>query len=194
MTGSAAALARRTDAVLILIDVQERLAAAMNRRAEVVSACTRLARAAALVGVPIIATRQYPAGLGPTDAELENALVRLAEEGATVLGVDKTTFDCCAEPEFLDALAACARLQVIVAGMETHICVTQTALDLTTRGFEVQVAADAVCSREPVIHEVALDRMRAAGVVVTSSESVMYELVGRAATDEFRALLAIVKG
>lgn len=195
MTGTTAALVRRADAIVVLVDIQERLAAAMSERDAVVRAAVRLARTAALVGVPLVVTRQYPQGLGPTDAEIENALLRLAEEGATLVSVDKTTFDCTAEPEFLEALAATARRQVIISGMETHICVTQTALALAARGFDVQVAADACCSRERALHDIALERLRASGVVtVTSSESAMYELVGRAATDEFRALLAIVKG
>lgn len=194
MTPVPATLARRADAALVLIDVQERLSAAMSERDVVVTAGIRLARVAALVGVPIVVTRQYPQGLGPTDAELENALLRLAEEGATVLSVDKTTFDCTAEQAFNDVLTATARRQAIIAGMETHICVTQTALSLAARGLDVQVVADGCCSRERALHDIALDRLRATGVVtVTSSESAMYELVGRAATDEFRALLSIVK-
>lgn len=195
MTASTLTLARRTEAVLVIVDVQERLAAAMPERDAVVYACARLARTAALVRVPLIVTRQYPQGLGPTDTELEDTLLRLAEEGATVVSVDKTTFDCTAEPEFLEAIAATARSQIILAGMETHICMTQTAIGLAARGFEVQVAADACCSRERALHDIALDRLRASGAIaVTTSESVMYELVGRAATDEFRALLSIVKG
>jgi nicotinamidase-related amidase len=194
MPASSPGLARRSDAVLLIIDVQERLAAVMSSRDAVTDACVRLARTAALVGVPIVATRQYPQGLGPTEAAIESVLLHLAEEGATVLGVDKTTFDCTVEPEFVDALGATTRRQAIIAGMETHICVTQTALSLVARGFEVQVVADGCCSRDRAMHDVALDRLRAAGVGVTTSESAMYELVGRAATDEFRALLAIVKG
>jgi nicotinamidase-related amidase len=194
MTAQVAALARRADAVLVLIDLQERLAAAMVERESVVSAAVRLARAAALVGVPMVVTRQYPQGLGPTDAELERALLKLAEEGATVVSVDKTAFNCASEPEFIDALNATGRSQVVLAGMETHICIAQTALGLVSREFEVQVAADACCSRERSMHDIALDRLRAAGVAVTTSESVMYELVERAATDEFRLLLGIVKG
>ena len=194
MTTTAAGLAHRTDAVLVLIDIQERLAAAMAEREDVVRAATRMARSAALVGVPVVFTRQYPQGLGPTDAELESTLLRLAEDGATVLGVDKTAFCCVSEPDFLDVLKATGRNQTVLAGMETHICVTQTALELSSLGYHVQVAGDACCSRARSMHDLALDRMRAAGIVVTSSESVMYELVERAATDEFRHLLEIVKG
>lgn len=186
-------LAERDKAVLVLIDMQERLAAAMSDRGRALATAVRMTRAFALVGAPIMFTRQYPEGLGPTEPVLEDVLLRLAEDGATVIGVDKTAFCACREPGFLEALGARDRSQVVLAGMETHICVTQTALDLATRGFQVQVVADACCSRDAAMHDIALDRLRAAGVVVTSSESVMYELVERAATEEFRSLLRIVK-
>ncbi len=107
--------------------------------------------------------------------------------------VDKTAFCACGEPAFLSALESFGRPQVVIVGMETHICVTQTALDLLGRGYRPQVVADACCARRPDDHAIALDRMRAAGVVVTTTQSVMYEAVGVAATDEFRALLEIVK-
>jgi nicotinamidase-related amidase len=190
---SLANLISRDDFVLVIIDIQERLAAAMGRRDRVVRAVTRLARAAAMLGVPIIVTRQYPEGLGPTVLELETVLGDLAAAGAEVIGVDKTAFCCAAEADFSEALSMTERTQVVLVGMETHICVAQTALALAAEDYEVHVPADACCSREDVAHEVALDRLRFSGVVVTASESVMYEAVGRAGTEEFRRLLAIVK-
>ncbi len=194
MDGRIRLLAERHEAVLVLVDMQERLASAMAERERVVGASGRLARTCQLVGAPIILTRQYPQGLGDTEPELEQALAAIADDGGTVLRLDKTAFCACGEPEFVELLASLDRPQVILAGMETHICITQTALDLVLRGYSVQVVADACCSRDRAMHDVALDRLRAAGVVVTTSESVMYELVGRAATDEFRSLLRIVKG
>lgn len=186
-------LVTRDDLVLVVIDVQERLAAVMSRRGEVVRTVGRLARTAAMLGAPIIVTRQYPEGLGPTVAELDALFQGLAAEGAEVTEVDKTAFCCAAEPGFSEVLRQTGRTQVVLAGMETHICVTQTALALAREGSEVFVVADACCSREQTDHSLALDRMRAAGVNVVTSESVMYEAVGRAGTDEFRRLLAIVK-
>ncbi len=137
-------------------------------------------------------TRQYPKGLGGTVPELEEVLVDLAEQGASVTGLDKTAFCCAAETDFSEALAATGRTQVVLVGMETHICIAQTALALEPE-YEVHVVADAVCSRTPLDNDVALDRLRAAGVIVTTSESVMYEAVGRAGTPEFKRLLEIVK-
>lgn len=181
------------DAVLVIVDIQERLAAAMAHRAEVVAAAVRLVRAAALLGWPILATRQYPQGLGDLEPALRDALEHPGA-AASVSTVDKTAFCCLAEPAFQAALAATRRRQVVIAGMETHICVTQTAIATAADGHETYLAADACCSRCDADHAIALDRMRAEGVVVATSESVMYEAAGRAATDEFRALLRIVKG
>lgn len=188
------ALVRREDAVLVLIDIQGRLAAAMERRDEVVSAAIMLVKVAALVGMPVIVTRQYPEGLGGTVDELEAAVVASSSAGANIQGIDKTAFCCAAEPDFGRALSATGRSQVVVAGMETHICVAQTVLALLEDGRDVQVAADACCSRSAGDHDIALARMRAAGAQVTTVESVMYEAVGVAGTPEFKRLLAIVKG
>lgn len=182
------------DAVLIVVDVQERLAAAMDRRRSVLDACDKLVRTAALTGVPVLATRQYPSGLGDLEPALAERLAALADEGASVLGADKVAFDCFAEPTFVEALAATGRHQLVIAGMETHICVTQTALAALAAGFDVHVVADACCSRDAENHERALARLSAAGAVVTVTESVLYELVGEAGTEEFRSLLRIVKG
>lgn len=193
-TPAASRLVERDAFVLVLVDIQERLAAVMPRRAEVVAAAVRLAKTAGLVGAPVLVTRQYPEGLGGTVAEVEEVVTTLAAAGVRVTGVDKSAFCCAAEREFVQALRAVERKQVVITGMETHICVAQTALSLVADGYDVQVVADACCSRSDADHEVALARMRQAGVVVTTSESVMYEAVGRAATEEFRALLAIVKG
>lgn len=186
-------LVARDDFVIVIIDMQERLAGVMERRDDVVRVATQLARTAAMLDAPIIVTRQYPKGLGPTVPALEGVLTELGEAGASVIGVDKTAFCCAAESVFTEALEATGRSQVVLAGMETHICVAQTALVLTAEGREVHVVADGCCSRLATHHDVALDRLRHAGVSVTTGESVMYEAVGRAGTDEFRQLLAIVK-
>ena len=189
----ASTVARRDDAVLVIVDEQERLAAAMQRRDPVVAATVRLVRVAVLLGLPILVTRQYPKGLGDLVAELAD-VVTAAELGSdAVRRVDKLTFDCFREPRFSGAFAHTVRRQLVLAGMETHICITQTALSAVREGFDVHIVADACCSRDDVHHALALERMRAAGAAITSSESVMYELVGEAGTDEFRALLGIVK-
>lgn len=184
----------RNKAVLVVIDMQDRLAAAMDARDSVIRATGMLARTFALVGAPIVMTRQYPKGLGDTVPELEELFLGLARDGARVSGVDKMAFCAASEHEFADALGGTGRRQVVLAGMETHICIAQTALALIAQGYQVQVVADACCSRFADNHAVALDRLRSAGAVVTTAESVMYEMVGVAGTDEFKSLLGIVKG
>lgn len=185
-------LIHRTAFVLIIVDIQEKLAAAMERREQVVATAVRLVRAAALLGAPIIVTRQYPEGLGDVVPELRVALEEAAAS-VSVTTVDKVAFCACDEPRFLERLYETGRSMAVLAGMETHICVTQTALTLVKKTYPVYVVADACCSRRDADHGVALDRMRAGGAVVTASESVMYEAVSTAGTDEFRSLLEIVK-
>lgn len=187
-------VARRDDAVLVIIDEQERLTAVMESRERVVSATVRLVRTAALVGIPIVVTRQYPKGLGETEQEVERALAEAQSAGARLSRVDKVAFDCFGDPAFAETVGGGSRRQLLIAGMETHICVAQTALSALREGFDVHVVADACCSRGAESHASALDRLRSAGAVVSACESVMYELVGEAGTDEFRSLLGIVKG
>jgi nicotinamidase-related amidase len=189
---SHADLVDRAEMVLLVVDVQERLAAVMERRAEVSSAVARLVRAAAVLGVPIVATRQYPKGLGDTVPEVVAALADAGRD-VTVTVFDKTAFCACEEPGFADLLDATGRRQIVVAGMETHICVAQTALALVATGHRVHVVEDACCSRRARDHETALARLRAQRATVTCSESVIYEAAVRAGTDEFRRLLAVVK-
>jgi nicotinamidase-related amidase len=186
-------LVRRDDAVLVVIDLQERLASAMPHRARVSTASARLMRTAALLDWPIIVTLQNPAGLGDLVPEVAEVLETPEFASADVQRVEKMAFCCCYEPSFTAAMAKAGRRQVVVAGMETHICVTQTALALAADGHEVHVAADACCSQDDGDAHVALDRLRQDGVVVTTSQAVMYEAVREAGTDDFRSLLRIVK-
>lgn len=185
-------LADRDDLVLVVVDVQDRLAAAMEHRDAVTAAAERLVRACAIVRAPVVVTRQYPKGLGGTVEALDRALADAASE-TTVDVVDKTAFCACEEPAFLASLERTGRRQAAIVGMETHICVAQTALALAAAGWRVQVVEDATCSRADRDRDSALRRLAHAGVVVTTSESLMYEAVGRAGTDEFKRLLAVVK-
>jgi nicotinamidase-related amidase len=185
-------LVHRTGLVLAVVDVQEKLVAAMPRKDEVVATAVRMVRACALLGAPIVVTRQYPDGLGDTVPEIVSALED-ASTSVSVAVVDKTAFCACDEPGFLEALYDTGRSMVALVGMETHICVTQTALALAKKTYPVHVVADACCSRRDADHDVALDRLRAAGIVVTTRECVLYDSVARAGTEEFKQLLAIVK-
>ena len=176
----------RDDAVLLVVDIQERLAVAMAQRERVVANAGHLIAAARLLGVPVLLTEQYPRGLGPTVPELRAAL-----EATTA--IEKLTFDCCGEPSFAPALEQTGRATVIVCGMEAHICVLQTVLGLLANGMNVHVAADAVCSRDPENARTALGLLRDAGAVVSCTETVLFQLLGRAGTPEFKAIQARIR-
>lgn len=186
-------VASRESSVLVVIDLQDALAAAMSHRDRVIQRAILMIEAAAIVGLPIIVTRQYPKGLGDLCSPIAAALVESEQTGGSVARVDKVAFDCLSEPSFVQALESSGRRQLLVCGMESHICVTQTALAALGSGYDVHVADDACCSRDDRAHETAMARIRAAGSVVTTSESVAYELVGQAGTLEFKRLLAAVK-
>jgi nicotinamidase-related amidase len=173
---------------LVVIDIQTRLVAAMPEadRARTLRNASILARAAGLLAVPVVATEQYPRGLGPTDAAVAAAL----PEGTALL--DKTCFACSGEETFRLALSAADRPQVVLAGMEAHVCVLQTALHLLDE-YQVFVAEDAVCSRDAAHHRNAMERLRFAGVTVTNTESVLFEWLRDAAHDQFKAVSALVK-
>ncbi len=162
---------------LVVIDVQEKLLAAMPEAVaeQVVRNIALLADAAAQLQIPVLRTEQYPRGLGPTVAELDR---RLPPPAAT-----KTRFACCGEPGFDAALI---RPQVILAGVETHVCVLQTAAGLLAAGRQVFVVADAACSRRKADHRNALARMAAAGAHVTCTESVLFEWLRDAAHPRFK--------
>lgn len=187
------ALVTREGSVLVVVDIQERLAAVMGRRDETVATASRLVRVAAILGTPVVVTRQHPRGLGDTVDELHAPLDEARRAGSAVTVVDKLSFDCMAEPAFVAALADTGCEHVVLAGMEAHICVTQTALSLAAAGPTPHVVADAVCSRHDADAATALDRLRCHGVDVLTSESAIYEAVGEAGTERFRAVLQVVK-
>ena len=177
----------RANTVLLVIDVQERLAAAMDpaRFAQVLKNNEILVETAKTLGLPVVATEQYPKGLGPTVPSLRQALA--AEPTA------KTAFSCVAVEDVANRLREGGRKQVIVTGMETHVCVYQTVRDLLGDGFIPFVPRDAVLSRTPENHETGLALMREAGATVTSTETVVFDLLGAAGTPEFKKLSGLVK-
>lgn len=189
----AAGVLDRRQTVFVIVDVQERLASTMEHRDAVTSAVSLLLSAAVITGVPVIATRQYPQGLGDLTSEISAMIVAAESAGASITQVDKLSFDCFGEPLFVDAVAGSARRQIAMAGMETHICVNQTALTALREGYDVHVVTDGCCSRDEGSHAIALARLGNAGAVLSCAESAAYELVGRAGTDEFRELLKAVK-
>lgn len=177
---------KRDDAILLVIDVQERLVAVMPDRDKVVAATVRLIEGAKALSVPVILTEQYPKGLGPTVPAVREVI----EENALV---EKLSFSCCGEKGFDPLLESSGKRSVVIAGMEAHICVLQTSLALLERGYDVHVVGDAVSSRAPENRDTALDLLRDAGATVTTTEIVLFQLLERAGTPEFKAVSALVK-
>lgn len=175
----------RKNACVLVIDVQERLTPVMWNFAPVEKYCKALILTARDLDLPVLATEQYPKGLGATLPSLREAL------GAAPLV--KMHFSCGADPEFRKALAATGKKQVIVGGIEAHVCVYQTVRDLLDSGFQVFLCADAVTSRNEEHRRIAIDQMRALGAVVTSAESTIFDLLHVAGTPEFKRISALVK-
>jgi nicotinamidase-related amidase len=174
-------LMRAERCTLLMVDVQEKLLPHMHDAEQVLESCLWLVRVARRLQVPIVASEQYPQGLGRTVTSLSDAL-----EDAPV--VPKVDFSCVSETRLME-LPALARPCIVVAGMEAHVCVLQTALDLRAVGKEVCVVADAVSSRTSVNRDLALARMRDAGVQVVSREMVAFEWLERAGTPLFREVM-----
>lgn len=171
------------DCVLVVVDVQERLLPAMSEREETLDNVVRLVRFAKIVRMPVLVTEQEK--LGPTVGEIADEIEDLAP-------VSKLEFDACRRGEFTERLKGLGRSTVIIAGIESHVCITQTVLSLLS-DFTVHVVSDAVSSRTAKNLEVALDRMRQSGAVISSTEMVIFELLGKAGTPEFKEALKLVK-
>jgi nicotinamidase-related amidase len=182
VTDPALSLLSREASVLLLIDLQEKLLPAISGWADLVPRAALILEAAKVLGIPVVVTEQYPQGLGPT----VEAIRRELPPGTVPLA--KTTFSCVSEPGIAATLAATKRSQVVIAGIETHVCVAQTALELAAGGWAVSVAADATGSRRAGDRDAALERMRRAGIVITTAEAVTFEWLRRAGTPEFKAI------
>lgn len=177
---------RRSATALLAVDIQEKLLPAIFERERVVAEALRLIRGARVLGLPVFATEQYRKGLGATVPAVAEAILAFAP-------FEKLTFSACGLPELLNAFRAHGITDVLICGIEAHVCVCQTALDLREAGFRACVVADAVSSRTAENWRLGLDRMRQAGVTIASTEMVLFELLERAGTDEFKAILALVR-
>ena len=182
-------LVPKTTAVVV-VDVQERLAAAMPaaQLQEVVRSARILLEAARLLGAPVLATEQYPKGLGPTIAELTPLF-----DAAGAQRFEKTTFSAAGVPAFGDALSASGARAAIVIGMESHVCVYQTVRDLVARGVEVHVPIDGVSSRRDDHRETGISLCERAGAIRTTTESVAFDWLVCAGSDEFRQISKLIR-
>jgi nicotinamidase-related amidase len=176
--------ARRS--ALLIVDMQERLMPAMDAGGGAIANAARLMEAAGRLGVPMLLSEQYPKGLGPTVAPLA-ALAPTATVAA------KLSFSCLDDEGWRGRFERLDRRQAVIAGVEAHVCVLQTALGLREAGHEVAVVADAVASRRPESRALALDRLRGNGVEIVTTEMVLFEWLGRAGTPEFKALSGLIR-
>lgn len=173
-------------AILLLVDIQGKLAHLMHEKERLFDNLQKLIKGIQVLGIPVLWVEQNPVGLGPTIPEVADLLPDSTP-------ISKMSFSSCRNDRFLQALKEPDRNQVLIAGIETHICVYQTAVDLVDMGLEVQVVTDAVSSRTPENKAIGLQRMRDAGAGWTSVETALFELLGVAEGEAFKALLKIVK-
>ena len=178
-----AGLIQKDDAVVIIIDMQERLFPAMADRDKLRENVMRLVKFSKVLGLPVMMTEQEKLG---------STLQEIREELKEVHPISKVNFNCFGCEPFTKTLESFRRRTLIVTGIEAHICVAQTALHALSE-YTVHVVSDAIASRSPHNHRVALDRMMQGGVTVTSTEMVIYEILGRAGTEIFREVLKLVK-
>jgi nicotinamidase-related amidase len=176
----------RSKSGLVVVDIQERLLPAIFENERLVQTTVRLIKGVTILGLPIFTTEQYRKGLGLTSPEVAAAIAGFAP-------IEKVTFSACGANGLVAALKARKISDVILCGMEAHVCILQTCLDMLEKGFRVFAAADAISPRTQGNYKLGLERMRDAGGVIVSTEMVLFELLEKAGTAEFKKILALVK-
>ena len=174
---------KKEDCLLLVIDIQERLIPVIHQYEEVIRNANILLKGMEILGVPVIITEQYPKGLGNTCKEI------LLGEDAKVM--EKITFSCLANDYIKESVQS--KKQIIICGVEAHICVLKTALDLLDEGYQVHLITDAVSSRKKENKQVAIERMKQSGVFVSSTEMILFQLLDKAGTDEFKLISKLIK-
>jgi nicotinamidase-related amidase len=176
----------RTNAVVIIIDIQGNLAQAMHNKENLFTNNIRLIQGFKALNLPIVFTEQIPQKLGQT-------IPQITVELDGIKAIAKESFSCCDEINFKESLEKLKRSHIVLTGIETHVCVYQTALDLISSGYTVHLVADAVSSRTPENRQVGIDAMKSAGAYITSTEMVLFELLRTAADPKAKELFKIVK-
>ena len=182
-------LCDKDNSVLVVIDIQQRLAAAMPEKIlnGVIQKTQFLISAAKLLNIPIVVSEQYPKGLGSTLPELSEQISSYSKI------VEKTCFSCASSQPFQKVLQSLNKKQIVLAGMEAHICVTQTAIELLQEQYQVYVPIDAVCSRTKKYFKNAINRLQQTGVIATNSESIVFEWLRDAKHEQFKAISKLIK-
>jgi len=178
---------KRGSVVLVVIDFQDSLMKRIPVAEKIVREAVRLIRFANLLELPVLWTEQYPKGLGPTIPEL-------AGEMQGIKAIEKTAFGCMGDSGFVSALEATGKTQLLITGVETHVCVMQTALGAVERGFEAWVVSDAVGAREEAQHQAGVERIKNGPCQLVTAEMAMFEILEKAGTPEFKKCLPLLKG
>ena len=174
------------DSVVIIIDIQEKLAGAAGKYSPVDKAC-KLATTAKILGIPVIVTEQYPKGLGPTAAPLKDVLAE------NTVFIEKTGFSAFLTPEFREQLKVLGKKHVVICGIEVHICVYQTICDLLAQGYEVYFVKDCSASRNKYEFKTGVDLIRQCGGKVTCCEIVLFEWLKTSQHNDFKSVQALIK-
>jgi nicotinamidase-related amidase len=174
------------ETALVIIDVQGKLAQLMYEKERLFENLRKVIKGARVLGIPIIWLEQNPEGLGPTIPEVASLLNDMRP-------ISKFSFSCCGDDRFVNALNLLNRKQVLLAGIEAHVCVYQTAADLVALGYEVQIVTDAVSSRTRENKEIGLQKTHEVGASLTSTETALFELLKKAKADRFKEVARIVK-
>jgi nicotinamidase-related amidase len=170
----------------MVIDIQEKLFPVMAGKEELLTNCLKLVKGLQILGIPLVVTQQYTKGLGETMPEISSEIQNFSY-------IEKRDFSCCGEPAVLNRLREFEAVNIIICGIESHVCVLQTALDLKESGYNPVIVMDAVSSRHPASIELAKDRFRYENIMMTSTESLLFELTRSSSTPEFREISRLVK-
>lgn len=170
----------------LIIDIQEKLYTHISEHERLLEQTIKLIKGIQVLEIPLIVTQQYTRGLGPTIAELQKYLT-------DVEPIEKRSFSCCGETVFNSALQGKDKAYILMAGIEAHVCVQQTALELKAKGYLPVIIADCVNSRNPYDKEIAIQRMQDAGCIITTCESILFELCRVSGTAEFKEISKIIK-
>jgi nicotinamidase-related amidase len=172
--------------VLLVIDLQERIFPAIHENEKLLKNVPVLVEGLKALHLPVFVTEQYVKGLGPTVGEIARCIEGIGR-------IEKSSFSCCDEPKFMLELAACGRDHVIITGIESHVCVLQTVIDLKHSGYHPVVVEDCISSRKPNDKLIALKRMRHEGAIITTYEAVLFELLRYSGGETFKAISKLVK-
>lgn len=177
---------RRENTALLIIDIQEKIFRVMASPEDLIQNIIKLIEGFKIIESPIFITEQYPKGLGETESRIKETL-------KDIVPIQKLSFSCSGAGNLFETLEYKNIKQVTITGIESHVCVQQSALDLLANGFQVSLAADACSSRKELDYNIALERMRTSGVIVTTTEAILFELLNVCGTEEFKKILQVVK-